>query len=294
VRCARCRTIWFAAPRDAEPIPATAGTRAGHPAEAFAVAWPPAPRDTIAADVDPAGPTGDLDAELGQPIIVPGADPATVDARADDPAGMAQHPDGGDGLGPIAAPPPPPDAEAPRASAAAAAAPIEAGEDIESVAARRARREAARRHRLALIGFPTLAAALLALDATLVVRRADVVRLMPQTASLFAAVGLPVNVRGLAFTGVTTSRDTHDGTPVLVVEGSIVGSGVAPAAVPPLRFALRDEKGQEIYSWTAPPPRAALGAGETQTFRSRLAAPPAESRDVVVRFVHRRDAAGTM
>ena len=52
--------------------------------------------------------------------------------------------------------------------------------------------------------------------------RNDVVRWLPQTASLYAAVGLPINLRGLVFTNVTTERETHEGVEVLVVEGSIV------------------------------------------------------------------------
>ena len=50
------------------------------------------------------------------------------------------------------------------------------------------------------------------------------------------------------------------------------------------------EAGKEIYSWTAMPGRTLLGPGETLPFRSRLASPPGESRDVSVRFFTRRDA----
>ncbi len=146
-----------------------------------------------------------------------------------------------------------------------------------------------RRRRLALIGLPSVAAALFALDVCLIGWRADVVRFFPQTASLFAAIGLPVNLRGLSFANVGTAKDVHDGVPVLMVEGTIMATGSKPTEVPQLRFAVRDDKGQEIYTWTAAPARAVLGAGETQTFRSRLASPPAESRDVVVRFVNRHD-----
>ena len=41
--------------------------------------------------------------------------------------------------------------------------------------------------------------ALVALNAALIGWRAEVVRFLPQTASLYAAIGLPVNLRGLAF-----------------------------------------------------------------------------------------------
>jgi hypothetical protein len=42
-------------------------------------------------------------------------------------------------------------------------------------------------------------------------------------------------------------------------------------------------------SWTARPERATLGAGEALPFRSRLAAPPADGNDVLVRFLARAD-----
>ena len=51
--------------------------------------------------------------------------------------------------------------------------------------------------------------------------RADIVRFLPQTASLYAAIGLPVNLRGLVFTDIVTRKETQDGVPMLVVEGVI-------------------------------------------------------------------------
>src|SRR5882724_9198364 len=48
-------------------------------------------------------------------------------------------------------------------------------------------------------GLPTACAAMGALILALVIWRADVVRLLPQTASLYRMVGLEVNLRGLAF-----------------------------------------------------------------------------------------------
>jgi predicted Zn finger-like uncharacterized protein len=122
-----------------------------------------------------------------------------------------------------------------------------------------------------------------------VVRRADVVRWVPQTASLYSAIGLPVNLRGLDFADVTTKKETRDGVQMLVVEGTIVSLSSHAAAVPRLRFGVRNEAGREIYSWTALPDRKVLPAGETMRFRSLLATPPHEGRDVVVRFFTRRD-----
>jgi hypothetical protein len=175
------------------------------------------------------------------------------------------------------------DAEAPQ---------IEAGEfeDIETSALRRNRREA-RRLRLSwpLSRLQTAILALLVFNATLIGWRTDVVRLFPQTASFYAMLRMPVNLRGLVFDGLTTKTEQHEGVPVLVVEGHIVNVARKPVEVPRLKFSVRNDGGNEIYSWTMVPPRTVLPVGESLPFRSRLASPPPESRDVLVRFFTRRD-----
>jgi predicted Zn finger-like uncharacterized protein len=180
---------------------------------------------------------------------------------------------------------------APGIDAAAALGAIGVGEDIDSFAARRARRlESMRRRRWQ----PDLAAIILTLfviNATIIGWRADVVRVLPQTASLFAAIGLPVNLRGLTFANVTSAKETQEEVSVLIVEGTIANTTGAPVEVPRLRLAVRNEGGGEIYAWTALPDRTVLASGETLPFRTRLASPPAEGRDVVVRFFNRRDLA---
>ena len=122
--------------------------------------------------------------------------------------------------------------------------------------------------------------------------RTEVVRMLPQTASLYAAVGLPVNLRGLDFKGVQTTSNQNDGTGILVVEGSIVNSTSRKIDLPRLYFSVRDERGLEIYNWTAPAPKPALGPGEALPFRSRLASPPPETYRVTIRFRNRRDLVG--
>jgi len=307
VRCARCRTVWFASTQIVPNLPAVPKTAAAaepQTASSFDAIWPA---------------TGAADAQITEHDL-PNAQPAAVEASPIDVPDTATEPPDSDAVvesaehapstrdqgefdseeaplspamaGEVAvteAPPLAPITDTVSPLAVAAPPQIELPEDIETVAARRAYGEAARRHRIALVGLPTLAVALFALDASLIGRRADVVRLLPQTASLFAAIGMPVNLRGLSFQDVGTAKDIRDGVPVLVVEGTIVASGGRPVEVPRLRFAVRNDKAQEIYTWTAAPARSPMGAGDTQTFRSRLASPPAESHDVVVRFANRRD-----
>jgi hypothetical protein len=120
--------------------------------------------------------------------------------------------------------------------------------------------------------------------------RAGVVRQFPQTASLYAAIGLPVNLRGLFFENVRSTAEVHDGVTVLIVEGTIVNLTTRTLEVPRLRLSLRNSVGHEVYAWTALPPKATLGSGNGLPFRARLASPPPDGRDVIVRFFNRRDA----
>ena len=120
--------------------------------------------------------------------------------------------------------------------------------------------------------------------------RAAVVRHFPQTASLYAAVGLPVNLRGLFFEKVRSTAEVHDGVTVLIIEGTIVNLTTRTLEVPRLRLSLRNSVGHEVYAWTALPPKSTVGSGNGLPFRARLASPPPDGRDVIVRFFNRRDA----
>jgi predicted Zn finger-like uncharacterized protein len=131
--------------------------------------------------------------------------------------------------------------------------------------------------------------ALFIADALLVGWRSDIVRALPQTASFYALTGLPVNLRGLTFDGVVSTTERQEGEPILVVEGNIVNNTHKVIRVPRLKFAMRNAVAQEIYSWTADPARRSLPPGETVAFRTRLASPPVEARDLVLRFATRRD-----
>jgi predicted Zn finger-like uncharacterized protein len=141
------------------------------------------------------------------------------------------------------------------------------------------------------VGLSTVCAAMAAMVLALMVWRADVVRLMPQTASFYKMVGLEVNLRGLTFKDVKLTTENVDGKPVLVVEGVIVDETRKPVELPRLRFIVRDAQGTEIYAWNAVLEQSLLNPGDKAWFRSRLASPPAEARSIDVRFVNRRDSA---
>jgi predicted Zn finger-like uncharacterized protein len=165
-------------------------------------------------------------------------------------------------------------------------------EDVESYTARRQRLAARRREKRRSSRWTAIVLVLFAVNVALISGREEVVRALPQTASFFAATGLPVNLRHLKFENVKISKVAQDGVDVLIVQGAIVSTADRPITVPRLRFAARDAAGQEIYTWTVLPSRSILDPGERLEFSSRLASPPAGARTVMVRFSNAQDSAG--
>lgn len=123
----------------------------------------------------------------------------------------------------------------------------------------------------------------------LVVWRAEVVRLMPQTAAFFKMIGMGVNLRGLTFEDVKIATETVNGKPVLVIEGTIASENRKPVELSRLRFSVLDGQGSDIYAWNSVLEQSLLNPGEKLRFKSRLASPPAEGREIAVRFFQRRD-----
>jgi hypothetical protein len=144
---------------------------------------------------------------------------------------------------------------------------------------------------LPAVSLATVCAAMGALVLALMIWRTDVVRLLPQTAAFYKLVGLDVNLRGLMFKDVKITNENVEGKSVLVIEGVIIGESRKPVELPRLRFSVRDAQGAEIYAWNAVLEQPVLKPGEKAWFKSRLASPPPEGRNIDVRFFNKRDIA---
>ena len=304
VRCVRCQGVWHVPSPGVIPATIESGAQeAVQPAEAAPV--PVAkPATTPAAR-----------AEARAPESTPRPQPVTAESPS---ASVPQQTSGADASS-AGWPVPEPDPTSPAAEDAHVALsdisiPVtdapplapEAGdgmsdpaldhtpEDIERVAERRRTRAAARRQKAKRrLSMPLVILFLLFVCGALIGLRKDIVRHVPQMASFYSTIGLPVNLRGLVFHDVKISNETHDGVPVLVVEGVIASTVGVPVDLPRIRFALRNASGAEVYSWTAQPSQPVLEPGEALPFRSRLASPPADGQDLQVRFFTKRDAAGS-
>jgi predicted Zn finger-like uncharacterized protein len=262
VRCSRCKEVWLARPEDAVAV----------------VASVPA-----AAEAGPAD--GDRDAAAEWEAL----------AREDDRQGRD--------MPVIESPSISADWSADGASAAEANWPAAAQNDLHDTEVSRPGRPSwlprlwkprapVRTPGKSFASLPATCAAMGALVLALIIWRVDVVRLLPQTATFYKMVDLDVNLRGLAFKDVKISNETVDGKPVLVIEGEIIGEALKTVELPRLRFSVRDAHGAEIYAWNAIMEQPVLKPGETAWFKSRLASPPPEGRNIDVRFFTKRDIAG--
>jgi hypothetical protein len=161
------------------------------------------------------------------------------------------------------------------------------GENVAGAtsAARRlpaASRSGARRGRAILAALGIIGGIVLV---ALPVARPDLVlRALPRLAPVYAAAGLTVNLRGLAFERVTARFDDIGGGRFLAVEGILRNVAAEARDAPRLRVTLSDAKGRPVYFWTTGSGVKTLAAGETAPFRARLAAPPAEAQSVTVDF----------
>ncbi len=126
--------------------------------------------------------------------------------------------------------------------------------------------------------------------AALIAMGEKIVRILPPAAVGYRALGLPVNLAGLELRGVRSRIEMDGARKVLITEGEIANIRQDENRVPPLTLAVRDARGLQRYAWTAPSPKTRLQPGETIAFRARLASPPEDGADVLVRFARMDEA----
>jgi predicted Zn finger-like uncharacterized protein len=258
VRCSRCKEVWLARPEEAIEVAAQAPSMAAAGAQAGAADDAAAEWQALAREED-----GQETPVVDSPSIS-GDWPADRESSEADWPSIARHDRH--------------DTEAAR--------PQSRSWKLSGSPAR------SRAHSEPFVSLPTACAAMGALVLALLIWRVDVVRLMPQTAAFYKLVGLDVNLRGLLFKDVKITSETVEGKPVLVIEGVITGESRKPVELPRLRFSVRDAQGAEIYAWNTVLEQPVLKPGERAWFKSRLASPPPEGRNIDVRFFNKRDVAG--
>ena len=119
--------------------------------------------------------------------------------------------------------------------------------------------------------------------------RQTIASLWPQSASFYALIGMPVNVRGIAIANVAYKQEYEDGQPVLSVTGKVVNVSNKEQPVPEIRVVLLDDAKHELYQWTFDAGIPTLKPGSESAFVTRLQSPPAEARNLDVRFAEAGD-----
>lgn len=110
------------------------------------------------------------------------------------------------------------------------------------------------------------------------------VRLLPATIAAYDWAGWDVNVYGLSIRRVETQHLNADGTPVIAIKGEIANTSSSERKIPWLRFALHNDAGSEVYTWQLDTSTRPLQPGESTTFVTRIASPPADAGQIQIRF----------
>jgi predicted Zn finger-like uncharacterized protein len=132
------------------------------------------------------------------------------------------------------------------------------------------------------IGWGVFALLLVILAAILALAPKAVVSALPGATRLYAILGRPVNLRGLAVQDVHYAWTDVGGGLVLKVEGNIVNLTSGNVDVPPVVIALEDASGKQISEFTTKV--APLAAGARTPFAAQIPSPPNTVRSLKVRF----------
>lgn len=179
----------------------------------------------------------------------------------------------------------PPAPEEPRRKKPEVAKTLRAKREVE-------RQQKARRRAMGI--WAAIAACLMIVLGAAFMFRVNVVRLWPNTASAYAAVGMKVNRFGLEVHDLSASRQLRAGSSVLVVSGNVVNISSKPQTVPPLQAVLRDVKsGKPAFTWIVQPDQAQLPAQEKLAFSSELRDPPPDGLALEVTFTDAAPATAT-
>jgi hypothetical protein len=142
----------------------------------------------------------------------------------------------------------------------------------------------AKSERSAKMGWLVLLLFVLGLLGFLLMAPTTVVSLLPGATKLYAALGKPINTKGLDFQGVSYGWSQDGEETVLEVKGDIINLTDAPVKLPVVVVVLLDKNGKELSQYTTVVREEPVGAGEAAPFLAEIASPPAEVRKLKVRF----------
>ena len=149
---------------------------------------------------------------------------------------------------------------------------------IRAVAAER------RQGRARAFGWAVAAVIVIALVASAILLRGQVVRLWPRSQAAYAGLGLPVQSLGLVIEAVRVEPAFEGGRPVLSVTGSIRNVRDEAVEAPPLRINLLNRAGKPVAAKLARPLDGRIPARAQRHFAIAISDPPANAQDLEVSF----------
>lgn len=139
-----------------------------------------------------------------------------------------------------------------------------------------------------MIGWVALLVFVVALAASIVAGRKQIIAFAPGAVQFYEMVGLEEVIgQGLDLRDVLSERRLVDGERTLVVEGTIVNISGAPMDVPELQASLTDAGGAELANWVFTADSSSLPPGGFTTFRTSAVDPPADGSLSLV-FINRQ------
>ena len=118
--------------------------------------------------------------------------------------------------------------------------------------------------------------------------RTEIVRLVPDMAGVYSALGLGVNVIGLEFSDVSTIMTRRGSDGVLSVIAKIRAVEPRRVSVPPVVVTLLDEHGTAVYQWSVMPAASDIAPAEALDFTAELASPPTTATQLKLGFAEGR------
>lgn len=114
-------------------------------------------------------------------------------------------------------------------------------------------------------------------------------RLKSESNGLMAALLPGSSQPRLSFDQITSRIEGEGSDQTLVIEGFILSNASEPHPLPGLSFEIRADaqgakSGERIFQWMIPPPAPTIVRGSPVPFRARLASPPRQGKDIVIRL----------
>ncbi len=115
----------------------------------------------------------------------------------------------------------------------------------------------------------------------------NIVRIIPQMAVLYELVGIDVNIFGLEFNDVKTTRSINDAQEKMSITAKISNITNEPIKVPVIIVTILGANNEKLLQWGATPSVQMIGRGETIEFKTQVNSAPFGSTSVSLSFAEK-------